>query len=204
MTKKPTQMSIAGINLLESLEGKEWRVYKDQAGLQTIGIGHLIKSPDANLIKVVGINRAGNLNELALSDAEIEELLFYDIAPINLDLGEYNIQTTNVLDAITLFIFNVGRYAFKTSTAAKYLRMGKPVEQIALQILRWNKVKGKGGKLIISNGLSKRRLLEGAILMNDINWAVKMHKEYNKKIDMEEVKLLYTNYMHDIKLFGKY
>lgn len=205
MTKEPRQMSIAGINLLESLEGKEWRVYKDQAGLKTIGVGHLISPNDPNLIRVVGINRASEkFDELKLSDDEIEELLLLDIAPINLDMGEYKLKNYHELDALCLLTFNIGRYAFKHSTAAKYVREGKPMEQVALQILRWNKVKGKGGKLIISNGLSKRRLIEAAILLNDINWAIKMHKEYNKNVNIEEVKLLFTNYRHDIKLFGSY
>jgi GH24 family phage-related lysozyme (muramidase) len=67
--------------------------------------------------------------------------------------------TQNQYDALCSFIFNVGEFAFASSTLLKLLNAGK-VQEAADQFLRWNKANGKE-----LPGLTRRRQAERTLFL---------------------------------------
>lgn len=128
------------------------RAYKDQAGKDTIGVGHLIRKPEEN-----------RYLSITLNSREIQDLLFLDIARIE-DGIKPLIKvplTKNQMVALTSFVFNVGIPKFKTSTMLKLINEGK-LREASLEFPRWVYIT-INGKKVVSNGLKSRRLREQAI-----------------------------------------
>jgi lysozyme len=69
--------------------------------------------------------------------------------------------TTNMLDSLTSFAYNVGLGAFQRSTLLRLLNEKAPKQQIADQFLRWNKVNGQ-----VVRGLTIRRELERKLFLS--------------------------------------
>ena len=138
-------------NLLAFLiaeEGIRNRVYKDQAGKDTIGIGHLIKPGEERFLSVT------------LTPKEIEDLFFSDIATT-----ENTIRTLvkvplneNQKIALVSLVFNIGPTAFKNSTLLKLLNNGD-YNKASLEFPRWVYITLNGQKQI-SKGLQNRRFRE--------------------------------------------
>jgi lysozyme len=146
------QMSQHGLQLLEQWEGFKLQVYKDSAGLPTIGVGHLItKSEQASgTINIAGVpvNYAGGLTQQQVTD-----LLAQDVVPAQnaVNNGVKVALNQNQFDALVSFTFNVGVGAFTGSTLLKVLNQGQ-YDQVPTQLLRWTKA---GGKVV--QGLVNRR-----------------------------------------------
>jgi lysozyme len=146
------QMSEHGLDLLKQWEGFESKVYKDSAGLATIGVGHLLTksklSPGTIVINGVPVQYAAGL-----SDQQVLDLLSQDVNPASQTVTT-NVNVTlsqNQFDALTSFTFNVGGGAFTGSTLLKLLNQGQ-YDQVPDQLRRWNKA---GGKVV--QGLVNRR-----------------------------------------------
>jgi lysozyme len=146
------QMSQHGLQLLEQWEGFKLQVYKDSAGLPTIGVGHLItKSEQASgtiNINGVPVKYAGGLTQQQVTD-----LLAQDVVPAQnaVNNGVKVALNQNQFDALVSFTFNVGVGAFTGSTLLKVLNQGQ-YDQVPTQLLRWTKA---GGKVV--QGLVNRR-----------------------------------------------
>jgi lysozyme len=146
------QMSQHGLQLLEQWEGFKLQVYKDSAGLPTIGVGHLItKSEQASgTINIAGVpvKYAGGLTQQQVTD-----LLAQDVVPAQnaVNNGVKVALNQNQFDALVSFTFNVGVGAFTGSTLLKVLNQGQ-YDQVPTQLLRWTKA---GGKVV--QGLVNRR-----------------------------------------------
>lgn len=146
------QMSEHGLELLKQWEGFELKVYKDSAGLPTIGVGHLItKSEQASgniLIAGVPVPYAGGL-----TDQQALDLLSQDVQPAEqaVNNGVKVALAQNQFDALVSFTFNVGVGSFNGSTLLKVLNQGN-YTQVPDQLRRWNKA---GGKVV--QGLVNRR-----------------------------------------------
>ncbi|MDQ3746214.1 MAG: lysozyme [Acidobacteriota bacterium] len=146
------QMSQHGLQLLEQWEGFKLQVYKDSAGLPTIGVGHLItKSEQASgtiNINGVPVKYAGGLTQQQVTD-----LLAQDVVPAQnaVNNGVKVALNQNQFDALVSFTFNVGVGAFTSSTLLKVLNQGQ-YDQVPTQLLRWTKA---GGKVV--QGLVNRR-----------------------------------------------
>jgi lysozyme len=145
-------MSENGLELLKQWEGFELKVYKDSAGLPTIGVGHLItKSEQASgniTIAGVPVKYAAGL-----TDQQVVDLLGQDVKPAEQAVNN-GVKVTleqNQFDALVSFTFNVGVGAFNGSTLLKVLNQSQ-YDQVPTQLRRWNKA---GGKVV--QGLVNRR-----------------------------------------------
>ena len=115
--------SAKGLEFIAEQEGCKLQVYKDIVGLDTIGIGHLIKSGEDFS---GGITQEQAYTLLASDVAKVDEVLTR-IAP-NL--------TQNQHDACASFGFNLGVGALR-----QLLSHG--IDQIPVQILKWDHAGGK-------------------------------------------------------------
>jgi lysozyme len=146
------QMSQHGLELLQQWEGFKLNVYKDSAGLATIGVGHLITKPELAsgeiVIGGVSVPYAGGL-----TDQQVLDLLSQDVEPAEqaVNNGVKVPLNQNQFDALVSFTFNVGVGAFQSSTLLKVLNQ-QQYDQVPEQLLRWTRA---GGKVV--QGLVNRR-----------------------------------------------
>jgi lysozyme len=146
------QMSENGLELLKQWEGFELNVYKDSAGLATIGVGHLITKSEQSSGNIV-IAGAPVQYANGLTDQEALDLLSQDVQPAEqtVNNGVKVPLDQNQFDALVSFTFNVGGGAFTSSTLLKVLNQSQ-YDQVPDQLRRWNKA---GGKVV--QGLVNRR-----------------------------------------------
>ena len=146
------QMSEHGLELLEQWEGFELKVYKDSAGLPTIGVGHLLTKSELTSGKIV-INGLPVQYADGLTDQQSLDLLSQDVKPaaqaVNTSVKVPLNQ--NQFDALVSFTFNVGVAAFSGSTLVKVLNQ-KQYGEVPNQLLRWVR---SGGQVV--QGLVNRR-----------------------------------------------
>jgi len=146
------QMSENGLSLLQQWEGFKLQVYKDSAGLPTIGVGHLITKAEqaAGTITIngVAVQYAGGL-----TDQQVLDLLAQDVQPAeNAVNGGVKVPLNqNQFDALVSFTFNVGAGAFQSSTLLKLLNQ-QQYDDVPAQLLRWTRA---GGQVV--QGLVNRR-----------------------------------------------
>lgn len=146
------QMSENGLELLKQWEGFKSKMYKDSAGLPTIGVGHLLTKSELTSGKIT-INNVSVEYANGLTDQQILDLLSQDVDPAAAAVTA-RVKVTlsqNQFDALVSFTFNVGIGAFSGSTLLKVLNQGQ-YNQVPDQLLRWNKA---GGKVV--PGLTNRR-----------------------------------------------
>lgn len=137
------RMSRNGLELLKEWEGCILHIYKDAAGLATIGIGHLLTESD----KKSGRFDKGITMEQAL------DLLAKDVAPAEEAVNKAVTVplSQNQFDTLVSFAFNVGCGGFRSSTALKMVNEGR-FEDVPEWLAKWNKAGGK-----VCDGLIVRR-----------------------------------------------
>lgn len=152
MGAKAMKMSDRGRELLTQWEGKSAKVYKDSAGLPTIGVGHLLTKDELASGKILILGIATKYGE-GLTASQIDQLLVQDLAGAEgaVNSGVEAALTQNQFDALVAFVFNVGRTAFYNSTLRKVLNAGK-YREVPNQLRRWNRAGG-----VVIAGLSNRR-----------------------------------------------
>lgn len=131
-----------GLKLIKAFEGFAPLEYTCVAGKRTIGYGHVLNF--------------GESYPAGLSEAEAETLLLDDVAEAEqavIDLVKVPLSA-NQFDALTSFVFNVGRRNFAGSTLLRQLNAGD-YTGAANEFLRW---KYAGNKVV--NGLLRRRQAE--------------------------------------------
>lgn len=136
-------------DIIKELEGWSETVYKDSAGIPTIGWGHKIL-PGEDF--TYGITKAEG--EILLSkDIQFAEnaVNYYVVVPLK----------QSMYDALVSFVFNVGAQAFINSTLLKKLNVGD-YEGAAAEFARWKYVTINGEK-VVSSGLVNRRAKESAL-----------------------------------------
>lgn len=141
--------SSAAIDALKAHEGFRPRMYRDQAGLPTIGYGTLIDTAGEQ-----------HLLTATITEAEGEELLRRDLAAfehyVNDAIKVHIAQ--NQFDALVVLAYNIGPTAFRTSTLVSLInRKSDPVAISAA----WRSWRMAGGQ--VSNGLVTRRREELAM-----------------------------------------
>ena len=153
-------VSERGLDVVKQHEGKELCVYKDSAGLDTIGYGHLIKPGESYT---------------CISDAKASQLLAQDMQEAERCVKSSVTKqlTQNQFDSLTSMCFNIGCGNFKKSTLVKELNAGN-TEKVPGEIMRWNKItkyetKTVNGKpttvpiKVVSKGLANRRASEAKL-----------------------------------------
>ena len=120
------KLSSEGKKALIQREGSRRKAYKDTKGIWTIGVGHT--GPEV-------------FEGLAWSDAQIEWAFDVDVEWAEEAAGAVEAPLTqNQFDALVSFIFNVGAYAFKTSTMKRLLDKGE-YEAAGKEFDKWHKPK---------------------------------------------------------------
>ena len=157
------QMSQHGIDLITQWEGFEFKVYKDSAGLPTIGVGHLLTKSELTSGKIV-INGVPVQYADGLTSQQVLDLLGQDVGPaaqtVTKDVRVALNQ--NQFDALASFTFNVGDAAFTGSTLLKLLNQGK-YDQVPTQLRRWNKSNGQVIQGLINRRENEIKLWNGQI-----------------------------------------
>jgi len=116
------------LDFITKEEGARNKAYKDTKGLWTIGVGHLIKDDEKDLINAT------------LTNDQIEELLRSDLKWCS-EAVENSVKvplSQNQFDALYSLCFNIGAIAFKNSTVVKRIN-ANDLKGAADAILMWNK-----------------------------------------------------------------
>jgi lysozyme len=143
---------VSAAKIISQFEGLELEAYKDTGGIWTIGYGST-KNPYTGVIVKEGdkISKEAALDWLNKDIAQRQMALKKLIkVPV----------TANQLAALTSLAYNIGLGAFQGSTLLRLLNQKAPVQQVADQFLRWNKV----NKVEIK-GLTNRRILERQLFL---------------------------------------
>jgi len=145
------QIDQAGLDHIKQSEGVRNTIYKDRAGLDTIGVGHLITKEE----KISGRFAGGRI-----SDEEVDTLLLEDLDRTQRGVRNCVKQpvTQDQYDAMISMAFNIGTGGFCNSTLVKKINAGE-YKEVPNQMMRWNKVR-VGGILTESAGLTTRRRAE--------------------------------------------
>jgi lysozyme len=143
---------VSAAKIISQFEGLELEAYKDSANIWTIGYGST-KNPFTGISVKEGdkISKETALDWLNKDIAQRQMALKKLIkVPI----------TVNQLAALTSLAYNIGLGAFQGSTLLRLLNQKAPVQQVADQFLRWNKV-----NRVEVKGLTNRRILERQLFL---------------------------------------
>lgn len=139
--------------LLRQLEGFRTQAYPDSGGIWTIGYGST-RWLDNSAI------RAGQTCTLQ----QAEQLLEIKVQEFMTEVSKYIhvVLNQNQIDAIAIFVYNVGASAFESSTLLKYLNQ-QNYDEAANQFV-WQDAAGYHGWVhvngVVNQGLVKRRQVE--------------------------------------------
>ena len=137
--------SSKGKLLIKDFEGLRLKAYLCAAGVPTIGWGHT---------KGVRLGQT-------ITEAQAEDLLVEDIAPIERQLNRLGVNfRQGQFDALVSWIFNLGATTFSNSTLCKRIKEGAADQQVADEIVKW--VYANGRPLL---GLMKRRVAEANLFL---------------------------------------
>lgn len=140
------------LDTIQQFEGLKLKAYKDSVGIWTVGFGNIFNLDTGNPIK--------EGDEISLETAE----RWLKIEVDNLQAKMRKVITVPLNDnqwtALTSLAYNIGFGAFKRSTLLRLLNAGASKEEVAKQILRWNKAGGKEIK-----GLTNRRKAESNLFL---------------------------------------
>lgn len=137
-----------GIELIKLAEGFVNHVYRDAAGLDTIGYGHLVRPNES-------------YENLVLTMLEATELLQHDVAAAESAVNHLVAVplNQNQFDALVSFTFNLGSQALKSSTLLR--RLNARDYSIQNEFKKWINVRDSITKQLVPNtGLMKRRQYE--------------------------------------------
>jgi len=112
-----------GVALIRDREGCILKAYQDTVGVWTIGVGH-----------TAGVSEFDRCTEEQATAWLAEDLMWSEAA---VNLVEVPLEQ-HQFDALVSFVFNVGQYAFASSTMKRLLNAGEPPEVVARQFDRWN------------------------------------------------------------------
>jgi lysozyme len=157
------QMSSHGLELLEQWEGFKTTVYKDSAGLPTIGVGHLLTKSELSSGKIT-INGVPVSYENGLTEQQVTDLLAQDVKPAAAAVNK-NVKVPlnqNQFDVLVSFTFNVGVGAFTGSTLLKVLNQSH-YDQVPTQLLRWTRAGGHQVQGLVNRRDNEIKLWKGEV-----------------------------------------
>lgn len=139
------RLSNAGLALLRQFEGYRSTMYRDAAGLLTVGYGHRV--------------RAGEFFTNGMDESRAEELLASDVSIAEQAVARHVTVplTQNQFDALVDFVYNLGEGRLAGSTLLRELNR-QNYGLAAQQILKWDRC-----GTAISTGLHRRREAEFAL-----------------------------------------
>lgn len=158
------RMSETGCRLLTQWEGCRPTVYKDVAGLCTIGVGHLLTQNEL-ASGCVSIQGQAVRYAKGLSDDDVQALLMQDLSRYEAAVDEACAGLSleqNQFDALVSFCFNTGVGAFRQSSLLKSLQAGN-LADVPDELRRWTRAGGQDVP-----GLAKRRENEIKLWLGEI------------------------------------
>jgi lysozyme len=137
-------ISKAGIAFIKNEEGCKLRAYKDQVGVWTIGYGHT--GPDVTPGLQITAERA-------------EQLLVQDLGKCEkaIQTKITRVLSTNQVDSLCSFAFNVGVSAFEDSTLLKTINVDPVSPEVRRQFMRWTKGTINGKKVDLPVLIARRK-----------------------------------------------
>lgn len=147
-------ISVEGLNVIRSFEGRALRAYKDEVGVWTIGYGNT--NYDKGFVKRYGTIKAGMRITAEQAETELLRSLLEGYGP---DVGKAlpGLRQT-AIDAGLSFHYNTG--GIGRASWPKYLRAGN-MSSARASLMAWNKA---GGRVL--SGLTRRREREWQIIAN--------------------------------------
>lgn len=142
-----------GINLIKEFEGYSATAYLCPAGVWTIGYG-----TTEGVASGMRISEEQALRMLANDLNKFERAVSRAIIPA--------IPNQNQFDAMVSLCYNIGERAFTNSSVARNFKGGR-LEAASNSFMLWNKITVRG-KLVVSNGLVRRRGRERDLFLRDI------------------------------------
>jgi lysozyme len=136
------KLSAAGLELIKRSEGFRAQVYRDVAGIPTIGFGHRVSMGESF---AEGIDESEATAMLAKDVGEAERTVAR-LVRVALTQGQF--------DALVDFCFNLGAGRLTTSSLLRELNAGR-YEIASEQLLRWDFAGG-----VANAGLKARRQAE--------------------------------------------
>ncbi len=143
-------LSQRGKEFIAQEEGLRLKIYKDSAGLPTIGIGHLIKSGE-DFSKGITKKQAYDLFDM---DIKARIAFINKLLPKNTKQAQF--------DAMFSLMYNIGNNAFKNSTLLKK-HLANDFYGTADEFTKWNKA---GGRIV--QGLVLRRIAERRLFLSEV------------------------------------
>lgn len=119
------QLSAAGLRLIQECEGFRSTVYRDSAGLRTIGYGHRLQ-PGESFPNGITQQQA---EEYLAKDVSVAEAAVLRLVRVPL--------TAHQFDALVDFVFNLGAGRLASSSLLRDLNAGR-FDSAAVQLLRWD------------------------------------------------------------------
>ena len=157
------RMSERGKKLLAEWEDAVPTIYRDSAGLQTIGVGHLMTKEElaSGRIMIAGepVMFSRGLTQpqiMALMGQDLErfERAVDELVAVDLDQHQF--------DALVCFAFNVGAWSFRNSSLLRLLNQGR-YEAVPVQLARWVKADGKAVPGLVNRRRNETKLWKGEI-----------------------------------------
>lgn len=144
---------VSAEKLIAKFEGLRLKSYQDTGGIWTIGYGST-KDPFTGVPVKEGqtISKATALSWLQ-KEIEQRQVAIRKLVKVPI--------TANQLASLTSLAYNIGLGSFQRSTLLRLLNAKAPIQDVANQFLRWNKVNGQEVK-----GLTKRRELERDLFLS--------------------------------------
>lgn len=145
------RISEKGLEIIRHFEGCSLIAYLCPAGVWTIGWGRTkgVKQGDVITQKQADLN--------LIIDVQEYEAAVIELVTVYLKQCQF--------DALTSFVYNIGRGNFYRSTMLKLLNKGEMAEAAA-HFVKWNKA-SVNNKYVALPGLTKRRLAEASLFNSD-------------------------------------
>jgi lysozyme len=140
--------SPAGLELIKKNELVEPKMYHDQVGLPTIGMGHLLTKDELSSGKLIS---SGARWYNGLTDQQVDDLLASDILGVESAINSYvHVPLAQFeFDALASFIFNIGAKAFAKSTLLRLLNQDQ-FQSVPDQMRQWVHSKGQVLPVLVS------------------------------------------------------
>jgi len=136
-------------------EGTVLHIYKDQAGIETVGTGHALTAGDKASGRFIHGISPEEAQDLLRADVADAEAAIARMVKVNLSQEQF--------DALVSWTFNLGAGALQSSKLLVLLNAGD-YDSVPDEMLRWCKRKDpKTGLLVVDAGLLARRRAEGSI-----------------------------------------
>jgi lysozyme len=144
---------VSAAKIIAQFEGLLLDAYKDTGNIWTIGYGST-KNPYTGVSVKEG-DKISKETALDWLDKDIKQRQFALQKLIKVPV------TSNQLAALTSLAYNIGLGAFQRSTLLRLLNQKAPLQKVADQFLRWNKVNNVEVK-----GLTNRRIKEKQLFLS--------------------------------------